>query len=165
LHIFWYWIWREANCRKLLSKDSAKKLQSRAKLSNIKGVISMDKKDLKKAALLGLLIGAAAISAPADAYEPMSSQGMTLAHGCGKNCSGGGASRGGNLADADESETQAQPGTSHSCAGSAQPQNSNGRMMQQNGNGRMMPQASCNGTPRPMQPQASCNGTPGRTGY
>lgn len=109
----------------------------------------MNKKDLKKAALLGLLIGAAAVSAPADAHEPViSSQGMTLAHGCGTHCSGGGSKT---IADAEEPMIQNQPGTSHSCQTPAQPQNNNNR--------RMMPQGNTN-TQRPIpqsQPQGNCS--------
>lgn len=115
----------------------------------------MDKRNLKKAALLGLMIGAAAVSAPASAHEPVTSQGMTLAAGCGGGCGG----RRGNIANADE-PVQTQPGTNHSCGGAPMPQN--GR------NGRAMPQ----GTPQPMpqatpqqMPQASCGTAQTPQGY
>lgn len=102
----------------------------------------MDKKNLKRAALLGLVIGAAAVSAPANAYEPViSQQGMMLAKGCGAHCGG---SKGGNIADADEPTLQNQPGTYHSCSGNTMPQN-----------GRQWPQASCSNR---SAPQGSCSG-------
>lgn len=111
----------------------------------------MDKKNLKKAALLGLMIGAAAISAPASAHEPVTSQGILLAHSCAGGC---GAKRG-NIADAD-APVQAQPGTNHSC-GAAPVAPQNGK------NGKAMPQASCRSAQMPQgtyyngnMPQSSC---------
>lgn len=119
----------------------------------------MDKKNLKKAALLGLMIGAAAVSAPATAYEPVTSQGMTLAHGCRNGCGGGK----GAIADADvQVQTTQQPGTSHSCGGTQAPQTTPK-------NGKAMPQASCSGAAMPQgtyypngqAPQSGCRASSG----
>ena len=117
----------------------------------------MDKKNLKKAALLGLALGTSLVAAPAVAEPAMGNQGMTLAAGCGSRCGGGKA-----IADADEPMTQqSQPGTYHSC-------NSNQNYNSTNNNRRMMPQSSCNaarpmpqqGTPNGCQARAGCGGSP-----
>lgn len=157
--------------KKILDIQKLIRLNEILSSKNPKGVKSMDKRNLKKAALLGIAIGALATGQAATAHEPSSGLGMTLAHGCAGGCGGKSRRAGcgsnpyptdnGAIADADEPALQNQQNqrTRNGCAAqqpvqNTQPMPQNGQNTQPRTSGgcqaRAMPQRSAGCASQPM---------------